>query len=116
MLQRNRRRQPRIYKSIEVNYLSGNEYYNEYTVSLSMGGLYVKTSGPLEVGVISPFGFTLPDSNHSFQIMGKVIWSKLAEDKNGPAGMGIKFADAQEEDKKALLQYLAHTQITMKGY
>ena len=112
----NRRRHPRIYSPVEVNYHYGNELFSEFTVSLSMGGLYIKTFRPLETGSIFLLDFTLPDFTHCFRIRGKVIWKKFVEDKNGPPGMGIKFMDAREEDKKALLQYLAYTQVTLKGY
>jgi len=111
-----RRRHPRILRPVEVNYSVGNEFYSEHTVSLSMGGLYVKTSNPPKIGSIFLLDFTLPDFDHSFKIRGKVIWKKFTEDNNGPPGMGIKFMDAREDDKKALLQYLGYTQMTQKGY
>jgi len=113
---KNRRRHPRIYSPIEVNFNFENEIFSEHTVSLSMGGLYVKTSNPLEVGSIFPLDFTLPDYDHTFNVTGKVIWKKTTEDKNGPPGMGIKFMDARPQDKDALLHFLVRTQVTYKGY
>jgi len=113
---KNKRRHPRIYRPIEVNYHFGDELFSEHTFSLSMGGLYVKTPRPLRTGSIFLLDFTLPGFDHPFQIRGEVIWKKFTEDQHGPPGMGIKFMDTQEEDKRALLQYLAHTQMTLKGY
>jgi len=112
----NIRRHPRIYRPIEVNYHFGDEFFREHTVSLSMGGLYVKTRRPLKVDSTFQLNFTLPDFQHIFQVRGKVIWKKFTEDQNGPPGMGIKFLDARKKDKNALIQYLATTQMTQKGY
>jgi type IV pilus assembly protein PilZ len=112
----NRRRHPRIYRPIEVDYYYGDEFYRESTISLSMGGLYVKTNQPLEVGSLFHVDFTLPDFNHLFKVRGKVIWKKLIEDTHGPPGMGIKFYDVAENDKRALLQYLAGSQKTLRTY
>ncbi len=111
-----RRGHPRIYIPVEVNYYFGNELFREKTQSLSMGGLYVKTTRPLDIGSMFPLNFTLPEFDHPFEVSGGVIWKKTMEDKHGPPGMGIKFMDVREEDKKALLSYLGQTQMTQKGY
>lgn len=112
----NRRRHPRIYRPVQVHYRYGQEQYSEFTMSLSMGGLYVKTPRPLEVGSIFLLNFTLPDLRHDFHIRGQVIWKKFLEDEHGPPGMGVKFMDAAEEDRRALLTYLGLSQMTRKGY
>jgi uncharacterized protein (TIGR02266 family) len=111
-----RRRHPRIYRPVKVNYSFEEELFTKPTMSLSMGGMYLKTVRPLEIGSIFPLDFTLPDFDHDFQIKGKVIWNKITEDEHGPPGMGIKFIDAREDDKKALLQYLGFSQMTQRGY
>ena len=113
---KNSRRHPRIYRPVEVNYHFGDELFREHTVSLSMGGLYIRTARPLKVGSMFQLDFTLPDLDHPFNIKGEVIWKKFVEDTNGPPGMGIKFMEAREDDKKALLQYLGHSQMTHRGY
>ena len=74
-----------------------------------MGGLYVETKRPLEIGSVFPLDFTLPNFDHEFQLKGKVIWKKITEDEYGPPGMGVKFKNAREDDKKALLQYLGYS-------
>ena len=116
MFEKNRRRHPRIYRPVEVNYYFGRNIYRESTLSLSMGGLYVKTSRPLEVGSLFMVEFTLPGFDNLFEIMGKVIWKKEKQDINGPPGMGIKFFNVPENDKRTLLQYLAGSQITQHEY
>ena len=85
-------------------------------MSLSMGGLYIKTDRPLEVGSLFRVDFTLPGFDHFFEARGKVIWKKTVPDVHGPPGMGIKFYDVHEDDKRALLQYLAKSQITHYRY
>ncbi|UCF88159.1 MAG: PilZ domain-containing protein [bacterium] len=112
----NHRRHPRIYLPVEVNYHVGEDLYRETTLSLSMGGLYVKTDRPLEVGSIFHVDFKLPDYEHLFKAWGMVIWKKMVEDVHGPPGMGVKFYDVSVEDKRALLHYLAGSQKTRGGY
>ena len=108
----NRRRYPRIYRPVEVYYYFGSDSYTESTMSLSMGGLYVKTDRPLQVGSLFRLNFSLPDFDHLFKVRGQVIWKKEVPDTYGPPGMGIKFYDVAEEDKRAIVQYLANSQLT----
>ena len=112
----NHRRHPRIYRPIEVNYHVGEESYRDSTMSLSMGGLYVKTDRPMEVGSLFHVDFTLPGFDYLFKAWGKVIWIKTVEDTHGPPGMGVKFLNVHDDDKRALLQYLAGSQMTKGGY
>ena len=81
-----------------------------------MGGLFVKTAQPLQVGSIFVVDFNLPGFDHLFKIRGKVIWKKFAEDVHGPPGMGIKFFDVPEADKRTLLQYLGAAKITQQEF
>lgn len=113
---RERRRHPRIYQPIEVHYHHGHRSRTDRTVSLSMGGLYIRTDRPLEVGSTFDFAFRLPDLDHPFRVTGEVIWKKFFPDTHGPPGMGVRFLDASEEDRQALLRFLAHSQITRRGY
>lgn len=116
MHEKNRRKHPRIYRPVKVNYYYGRNLYTESTMSLSMGGLYVKTRHPLEVGSLFMVDFTLPGFDNHFKVMGKVIWKKVAGDANGPPGMGIKFSEVPKDDRIVLLQYLAGSQITQHEY
>jgi uncharacterized protein (TIGR02266 family) len=112
----NRRRQPRIHRPVEVNYCFEAKFFSEFTMSLSMGGLYVKTVQPLEIGSLFHVDFNLPGFDHLFKIRGKVIWIKVAEDFNGPPGMGIKFFGVPESDKRTLLQFIAASQVTQQEF
>jgi uncharacterized protein (TIGR02266 family) len=116
MYTENHRRHPRIHRPVEVNYYFGENLFKEFTRSLSMGGLYVKTAQPLEVGSLFCVDFNLPGFDHLFKVRGKVIWIKVAEDVNGPPGMGIKFLDVPESDKRTLLQYIAASQVTQQEF
>lgn len=113
---RNKRRYPRIYHPIEVNYRVGDNSYRDSTLSLSLGGLYIKTDRPLRVGSIFQVDFTLPEVGHPFLAWGMVIWKKVIEDAHGPPGMGVRFYDMTPEDERAMLQYIALSQKTTKGY
>lgn len=112
----NLRRHPRIYEPVEVNYYQGEHSFSASTKSLSMGGLYVKTDRPLDVGSLFLVDFSLPGCTHNFRIRGEVIWRKTSGDDHGPSGMGVRFLDVREDDKRAFLNYLGNAQVTRKGY
>jgi uncharacterized protein (TIGR02266 family) len=116
MYTNNHRRHPRIRRPVEVNYYFGENLFREFTMSLSMGGLYVMTAQPLEVDSFFRVDFNLPGFDHLFKIRGKVIWIKVADDVYGPPGMGIKFLEVPETDKRTLLQYLGASQITQQEF
>lgn len=116
MTTRQRRRHPRIYQPIEVSYTYRERQFRETTRSLSMGGLYVGTPRPLEVGATFMLDFALPGLEHPFSVQGEVIWRKLEKDRHGPPGMGVRFTETRQEDQQALLRYLAHSQVTHRRY
>lgn len=111
-----RRRYPRIDASIEVNFDYGMESFTEYTLNLSLGGLYIKTTRPLDMDALITVDFTLPGFDYSFRIRGKVVWKKSVETEEGPPGMGIEFTDVSKADEEALLQFVARSQLTQKGF
>ncbi|MDF1535460.1 MAG: TIGR02266 family protein [bacterium] len=111
-----RRSFPRQETSVEVNYEHGMESFTDYTINLSLGGLYIKTTRPLETGSIITVDFTLPGFAYSFRIKGKVVWKKSAETDEGPPGMGIEFTELSKADEAILLQYIGRSQLTQKGY
>ena len=116
MTHADRRIHPRIDVSIEIFYDFGMETYTDFTVNLSPGGLYVKTNRPLDTGSIITAKFALPGFDHSFSILGKVVRKKSYENEEGPPGMGIQFLDQSSDDETVLLQYVASSQLTQKGY
>lgn len=116
MTHADRRIHPRINVSIEIFFDLGMESFTEFTINLSPGGLYVKTNRPLDIGSIITAKFALPGFDHSFNIQGKVVWKKTYENEEGPPGMGIEFIDQTRENEAVLLQYVARSQLTQKGY
>ena len=111
-----KRRYPRIPASIEVNYDYGMESFTDYTLNLSQGGLYIKTTRPLDMGSLITVDFTLPSFDYSFRISGKVVWKKTVETEEGPPGMGIEFQDLSKDDEDTLIQFIARSQLTQKGF
>lgn len=113
----NRRRHPRIYRPVEVQIHTGEDTPRRAsTMSLSMGGLYVKTDEPMAVGSLFTVEFSLPDFEHLFKARGEVIWIKISPDVHGPPGMGVRFHGVREDEKMALVRYIAGSQKTRTGY
>lgn len=110
-----RRKFPRIDTSIKVNFDNGMESFTEFTLNLSLGGLYIKTIRPLAMDSVITVDFKLPGFEHTFSINGKIVWRKTEGTGEEPPGMGIEFMDLSSEDKQILIQYVARSQLTRKG-
>ena len=81
----NRRGSPRVVLGIPVQYRFGNTIAAALTLSLSRGGVAVRTTSPLEGGAKVKVRFRLPGSKHDIDAEGRVSWSDQR------VGMGIQF-------------------------
>jgi uncharacterized protein (TIGR02266 family) len=69
----------------------------EYATTLGVGGLFIETEEPLEVGSPIKVRFRLPDSERVHEIEARVAWHQRAEPgemTTQAPGMGIEFLDA----------------------
>lgn len=80
----------------------------EYSVNLSVGGIFLEAEKLLAEGTRLVLHFELPDSRH-FHCQARVAWvnnpqSLLCQDL--PPGMGIQFIDLQPEDMESLREFV----------
>jgi type IV pilus assembly protein PilZ len=84
----NKRQHARIPVSLQVSYLSKGDLQRDLVVNLSPGGLFVRTSKPLDPGTAVDLEVLIADEETPIHVRGKVVWLR------GPGqqqGMGIEF-------------------------
>lgn len=99
----------RLPAEVKVDYRTVGSFITDYTKNISRGGLFIRTSLPLEVGERIRLRITLPDGDAPFALDGVVKWvSTIRDREKHPPGMGIEFVDF-DEDVKEQLERLVRT-------
>jgi len=102
-----RRLQQRTPIELRVEYQRLNRFFYDYTKNISMGGTFIKTVKPLEVGTQFLFKLMIPTLLEPLVLRGEVRWilhegeTRVGEGPDGAdqPGMGIRFIyddDAQQ--------------------
>ena len=86
------REHPRMPYAVQVEFRTPSSFLITYSVNLSRGGLFLETDQEIPEG--SPIGLMLVIPNvGQIEIAGTVMWRRPPESPDGPAGLGIEFAD-----------------------
>jgi type IV pilus assembly protein PilZ len=84
-----KRKFDRLPVSLKVAYKSRGELAADLVTDLSPGGLFIRTSKPLEIGTEVELQILIEEGEEPMQIRGKVVWLRVTPDKRD--GMGIQF-------------------------
>ncbi len=106
MSEENKRIQTRVPADIKVDYRTVGTFVTDYTTNLSRGGVFVKTSLPLEPGEKVRLRVTIPGQDLPFPLDGVVRWHRKVGDESGDPGMGIEFTDFSDELKQSLHDFV----------
>lgn len=95
-----RRENRRLPIRVLVEYECMEDFLVDYTANISIGGMFIKTDNPLEVGTRFRLRFQLPDMSRPIDTIAEVRWHLPPEDA-GPmaAGMGIVFEELTDGDR-----------------
>lgn len=96
----NRRTSPRVVLGVPVAYRFGNTIAAAVTLNISRGGVAVRTSNPLEVGITVKAHFRLPIAKKDIDVEAKVAWSSRR------VGMGLEFLKLRPEDQQLIAEYV----------
>ncbi len=93
----NRRRYPRSPLSILVQYRfnSFEDFLAEYSLNISLGGIFIRTEDPRDEGSIVYLQFSLKDGSRLIEGMGKVV--RVNPPGSRDTGMGVEFMNFDEE-------------------
>jgi len=96
----NRRTGPRVVLGIPIAYRFGNSVAAAVTLNISRGGVAVRTTSPLETGLVVKARFGMPMGKRDVDVESKVAWS----DKR--VGMGFEFMNLGADDQAAIAEYV----------
>lgn len=111
-----KRRFPRTPLSLLVQYRFNTfeDFLAEYSVNVSVGGIFIKTDQPREEGSIIYLQFSLKDGSRLIEGMGKVVRVNPPGVAGRVAGMGIEFLNFDDESM-ALIQEIVTSRSAKKN-
>src|SRR6185295_14232344 len=97
-----RRRELRAPIELRVEYKRVNTFFADYTKNISKGGTFIRTDKPLGIGTEFVFALVIPQLDEPVRLRGRVVWTTSPEQatEESPAGMGIRFQYANDEDRR----------------
>lgn len=106
------RREKRAPVSLKVRFKSAtvDEFIEQYSVDISVGGLFIKTKSPMPIGTLLKFEFQLKDESRLIHGVGRVVWKRDENEAKGsdvPAGMGIKFIKMDADSRATVDRIVA---------
>lgn len=107
-----KRKHKRTSLSILVQYRFNTfeDFLAEYSVNLSVGGIFIRTDHPKEEGSIIYLQFSLADGSRLIEGMGRVVRVNPPGVKDRIAGMGIEFLNFDDESMALVEEIIASRQ------
>jgi type IV pilus assembly protein PilZ len=98
-----RRNNDRHTIELKVEYKRLNTFFADYTKNISKGGTFIRTDKPLDLGTEFVFALGIPQLDEPMRLRGRVVWTVPTEraTREAPAGMGIRFQYANDEERLA---------------
>jgi uncharacterized protein (TIGR02266 family) len=85
---------------IPVSYRFGNTIATSLTLNVSLGGLAIRTTSPLEVGSAVRVRFRLPGSKREADVEARVTWADQR------VGMGVQFTKIEADAHAAVDEFV----------
>jgi uncharacterized protein (TIGR02266 family) len=92
-----RRKFPRYFVRILVDYKSVDSFLYDYSNDLSEGGVFIQTTSPLNYGEQVDLRFTLPGTDRLFQLRGEVVWVYQKQENAQEINSGAELGDALDD-------------------
>jgi type IV pilus assembly protein PilZ len=112
-----RRRESRAPIELKVEYQRLNTFFADYTKNISKGGTFIATERPLPIGTEFVFALGLPGVAEPLRLKGRVMWRTMREEasKANPAGMGIEFVYAADEERTQMEKIVEDLIVSQLG-
>jgi uncharacterized protein (TIGR02266 family) len=98
-----RRIDPRYERQLEVEVVVDGKKHTSRTVNISLGGVFLDSETPLELGATVQLRFKLPTQPEAVEVAGDVRW--IVKKEGAHAGIGIRFQGLRARDVWALNQF-----------
>jgi len=116
---RDRSLDPRRPIELKVEYERLNAFFADYTKNISRGGTFIQTHKPLPVGTEFSFLLYIPTLEQPLEIRGLVKWVVEPTSGDGaaaPAGMGIRFVYASDEERRNVERMVERLMVDSLGH
>jgi len=102
-----RRQSRRLPINVLVEYEDRQDFLTDYTANMDIGGMFIKTSTPLEMGTRFRLRFKVSGRDKPIYTVAVVRWN-LHPSEAGPlnAGMGVQFERLGQSDEAAVQSML----------
>lgn len=99
-----RRKHPRVQAVLKVEYQRPADLLEDYITDLSEGGIFIRTSLPLEVGQQIQFSLSFPGLLEPVNLVGVVRWRRETtdDDEQFPTGIGVEFLFSDDNARQQL--------------
>ncbi len=107
-----KRKQPRVPIVVRVIANSSGVMQTCLSNDISLGGMFLETKEPFEVGELLSLEFSLPDISRMFNVKAKVIRTveeELDRREIIIAGMGVSFIEFDQESKGLIKDFVEKT-------
>jgi len=100
----------RFKSRLPINYnVMSQDFFSDYCLDLSTGGMFLETEHPLMVGTTLNIEFKLPTNRAVIQCRARGAWVNDPSQRNKtnlPPGMGVQFLDISLADMNAIRNYI----------
>ncbi len=96
---------PRALMSLPVEYQAQEQWFSNYTSTLSAGGMFIRTIDPLPMNQDIKLRLKIPELDKTIESNAKVVWFNEYEPhsrKPSLPGMGVQFQDIDPEVQSSL--------------
>jgi len=110
---------PRLPIRLLVRYgLENQQTLHDYTINLSVGGIFLETEVLLPVGTGVTFEFFIPGTSQPVIGKGEVSWVNPASHPvkaELPPGLGVRFTDMTPEDERTVRGFLQSERLATRA-
>lgn len=102
MFKQKKRMYPRVELTWPVSAQVGGSLIEGVTKNIGVSGAYVCCARPLRLNSVFAMVINTPDK--PLNIKAEVVWANIygRDDKINPRGMGVRFVDISDEDKRLI--------------
>ena len=91
---------------LQVAYESVEDFLLDYTSNLSLGGMFIQTERPFEIGTRFRLRFQISGRSTPVETYAEVKW--VITEGNLNSGMGVAFDSLSDADERAVKTWLAN--------
>ncbi|NOZ02259.1 MAG: hypothetical protein GXP54_10275 [Deltaproteobacteria bacterium] len=97
---------PKAATRVSVEFRDAVQFYEGLALSLSSGGIFIKTESLLPIDSLLDMEIKLRTEGIVIRVMGKVIWVNPREAQGRPAGLGVKFPKLSSIQRQIITDFM----------